>query len=182
MWHFDLLVSEFSHLELRFQCIIIDGVTETARGLMNFVKKSVLKTSTEFNLYCYYHGGLDWIEIIKIIIATGYLEHPYLANEEHLCNACGLVLAKTDSIVNFREAIQRGTFQWPQEYWEIYCKGELADLLNPYRSTAMRFCLNHMVLDAMQHVMDVFSLLSRIEDQKVFKLLAVPQVFWIDGI
>jgi phytoene/squalene synthetase len=114
---------------------------------------------------------------MKMVAAADHLEYPYLANEVHLCNSAGLLLAKTQAIAEFTTAKNQNQSPLPREYWEIYCDGELAELLNPDKGVAAKFFVNHMILDAMRHIPDVFNLLSRLESSLVFRLLAIPQVW-----
>ncbi|PJF17957.1 Squalene synthetase [Paramicrosporidium saccamoebae] len=176
MWHFDLLLSEFQCIESHLQAIILEGVARTAEGLADLLKRFSLRTAAEYNLYCHFHGGLHWIVLMKMVAAAGRLEYPYLANEVHLCNSAGLLLAKTRVIAEFTTVANPNRSPLPREYWEIYCEGELAELLNPDKGIATRFFVNHMILDAMRHIPDIFHLLSRLESPLVFRLLAIPQL------
>lgn len=52
----------------------------------------------------------------------------------------------------------------------------MADLADPKNLPQALRCLNHMIADALNHVPDVFTFMSRIKEQSVFNFCAIPQV------
>lgn len=171
LWHFDLLVSEFYHLQESFGKILLDGISRAADGFYSVIKIGDSCESTlEFNLKCHYNGGLLWIIILRIISGL-QLEPVYLSNEEHLCNAVGVFVTKVDLINRFRDNDLLSTI--PKDIWGIYTEGDLTDLYIHANRHQKLFCLNHLVLDALRHVPDIISLLSRLEDLSVFRLVAL---------
>lgn len=64
------------------------------------------------------------------------------------------------------------------QIWQLYA-GRLDDLAQPKNRTQAIACLNHLVADALGHVPDVFTYMSRLHDQAVFNFCAIPQVMAI---
>lgn len=56
---------------------------------------------------------------------------------------------------------------------------DLGELKNDdKRATAGLACLNHFVANALEHIPDVLSYMSRIRDPKIFRFCAIPQVWF----
>ncbi len=64
---------------------------------------------------------------------------------------------------------------WPREIWGRYAKS-LEDFRDPSNRTAALHCLNHMIVDALQHVPYCMQYMSALRHPDVFKFCAIPQV------
>ena len=63
----------------------------------------------------------------------------------------------------------------PAQAWSQFA-GRLEDLAQPEKLESALSCLNLLVTDALRHVPDVISYLSRLRNQSVFNFCAIPQV------
>ena len=59
--------------------------------------------------------------------------------------------------------------------WGKYGK-EQADLLKDGSLSDARACLNELITNALQHIPDVLTYMSRLKNQSVFNFCAIPQV------
>ncbi|XP_067386481.1 squalene synthase-like [Emydura macquarii macquarii] len=62
--------------------------------------------------------------------------------------------------------------------WSRYAK-ELSDLAKPENIDAAVQCLNELITNALQHIPDVLTYLSRLKNQRLFNFCAIPQVMAI---
>ena len=176
LWHLDLLLNEFAQLPLRYRQVIKEGISRAADGLNQFLGHNTLNTASEYSLFCHHYGGILTITLARIFAVSG-LESPLLGNEEHLSNAVGALSTKATLLTRFRELTASGVSKCPRNIWELYVKdGDTSVLMQPKHMVAMKFCVNHLVLDALRQLPDVYFLLSRLEDPQIFRLLAVDQV------
>lgn len=63
----------------------------------------------------------------------------------------------------------------PVQAWSKFA-GRLEDLAQPEKLECALSCLNLLVTDALRHVPDVITYLSRLRNQSVFNFCAIPQV------
>lgn len=176
LWHLDLLLSELVQLPLRYRQVIKEGISRVADGLNQFLGHSALNTASEYSLFCHHYGGIITITLARIFAVSG-LESPLLGNEEHLSNAVGALSTKATLLARFRELAASGVSRCPRNIWELYVEdGDLNVLMQPKHRVAMIFCVNHLVLDALRQLPDVYFLLSRLEDPQIFRLLAISQL------
>ena len=63
----------------------------------------------------------------------------------------------------------------PLQIWSKYVP-ELADMAKPQHRQDAVWCLNDMITDALAHIPDVFTYLSRLHNQSIFNFCAIPQV------
>ena len=59
--------------------------------------------------------------------------------------------------------------------WSKYAQ-ELKDLSEPEKRHDAVTCMNELIMNALGHVPDVITYLSRIQNQSVFNFCAIPQV------
>lgn len=175
VWHADLLQSQLSSLEAPIRKVLEEGVVRTAGMILRQLDRAKVRTISDYNLHCHALNGVLQITLAQIFAACG-TEGSYLGNGEHLSNALGLVNAKTHEILNFRTHAKLGMASWPRDIWGLYSVDDVGDFLRPGKERAFEYCLNTMILDALQHVPDVYCFLSRIDDPAVFRLFALEQV------
>lgn len=61
------------------------------------------------------------------------------------------------------------------QVWSRYAK-KLSDLAKPENIDGAVQCLNELITNALHHVPDVLTYLSRLKNQSVFNFCAIPQV------
>lgn len=61
------------------------------------------------------------------------------------------------------------------QVWSRYAK-KLSDLAKPENIDMAVQCLNELITNALHHVPDVLTYLSRLKNQSVFNFCAIPQV------
>ncbi|KAJ1658587.1 bifunctional farnesyl-diphosphate farnesyltransferase/squalene synthase [Dispira simplex] len=176
---YNVVIEQFMKLDLKFQAIIVDSAKRMGNGMADFSVKRVVSRD-DYELYCHYVAGLVGEGLSALFSASG-LEDPDLAKETELSNSLGLFLQKTNIIRDYLEDLQDTRQFWPKEIWGLYAKdlGELAEPRNEKQALA---CLNHMCMDALAHVPDVFAYLEKLRDPSVFRFVAIPQVMAIATI
>uniref|UniRef100_A0A3B3RMY2 Squalene synthase n=1 Tax=Paramormyrops kingsleyae TaxID=1676925 RepID=A0A3B3RMY2_9TELE len=127
--------------------------------------------------YCHYVAGLVGIGLSRLFSASR-LEDPEIGRDTELANSMGLFLQKTNIIRDYLEDQQEGRSFWPKDAWSQFA-AKLEDLAQPQNLNAALSCLNLLVTDALRHVPDVISYLTRLRNQSVFNFCAIPQVMAI---
>jgi farnesyl-diphosphate farnesyltransferase len=125
-------------------------------------------------LYCHYVAGLVGIGLSGLFAASG-CEHSTLEYQKTIANSMGLFLQKTNIVRDYYEDLESGRTFWPEEIWGKYAK-QLEDFKDSPESAKSRACLNHLVTDALQHVPDCVAYMKLIQNPKVFRFCAIPQV------
>ncbi|XP_018887627.1 squalene synthase isoform X3 [Gorilla gorilla gorilla] len=105
-------------------------------------------------------------------------EDPLVGEDTERANSMGLFLQKTNIIRDYLEDQQGGREFWPQEVWSRYVK-KLGDFAKPENIDLAVQCLNELITNALQHIPDVITYLSRLRNQSVFNFCAIPQVMAI---
>ncbi|MBN3318602.1 FDFT synthase, partial [Atractosteus spatula] len=127
--------------------------------------------------YCHYVAGLVGIGLSRLFSAS-QLEDPEVGRATDLANSMGLFLQKTNIIRDYLEDQKEGRAFWPKEAWSQFA-ARLEDFAQPQHLDSALSCLNLLVTDALHHVPDVISYLSRLRNQSVFNFCAIPQVMAI---
>lgn len=154
--------------------MIYESAKEMATGMCKFLKKKI-ETLQDYNEYCYYVAGLVGIGLTKLFIASE-LEDVSLKDDMGIINSMGLLLQKTNIIRDFYQDLNENRCFWPKEVWSIYTD-DLKKLADD-RTKAVK-CLNHLIADAMSHIPDSLSYLSKLKTRSVFRFCAIPQVMAI---
>ncbi|XP_006864385.1 PREDICTED: squalene synthase isoform X3 [Chrysochloris asiatica] len=131
----------------------------------------------DFPTYCHYVAGLVGIGLSRLFSASE-LEDPIVGEDTKLSNSMGLFLQKTNIIRDYLEDQKEGREFWPQEVWSRYVK-KLGDFSKPENIDIAVQCLNELITNALQHLPDVITYLSRLRNQSIFKFCAIPQVMAI---
>ncbi|KAK1339626.1 hypothetical protein QTO34_018180 [Cnephaeus nilssonii] len=145
-------------------------------GMAEFLDKHVT-SEEEWDKYCHYVAPLVGIGLSRLFSASE-LEDPLVGEDIECANSMDLFLQKTNIIRNYLEDQQEGREFWLQEVWSKYVKklGDFAKLENIDLAVQ---CLNELIINALHHIPDVITYLSRLRNQSVFNFCAIPQVMAI---
>jgi farnesyl-diphosphate farnesyltransferase len=174
--HYDKVVRFFKSLDSRYRDVIVDITKKMGNGMADFAEKQVI-TVADYNLYCHYVAGLVGIGLSELFSVSG-LESPKLKEQHELSNSMGLFLQKTNIIRDYHEDLFSDRTFWPKEIWGNYAE-ELSWFAEHPNDKQSLNCLNHLVLDALQHVPDVIDYLRLLKEESVFRFAAIPQVMAI---
>lgn len=173
---FPTISLEFRKLGAGYQEVIVDICQRMGAGMAEYLEKRV-GSMEEWDKYCHYVAGLVGVGLSQLFSASR-LEDGEVGRDVELANSMGLFLQKTNIIRDYLEDQQDGRAFWPQEAWSKFAT-RLEDFAEPEHLSAGVSCLNLLVTDALRHVPDVISYLSRLRNQSVFNFCAIPQVMAI---
>ncbi|XP_049722391.1 squalene synthase isoform X1 [Elephas maximus indicus] len=173
---FPTISLEFRKLAEKYQTVIVDICRKMGFGMAEFLDKHVT-SEREWDKYCHYVAGLVGIGLSRLFSASE-LEDSVVGEDTELANSMGLFLQKTNIIRDYLEDQQEGREFWPQEVWSRYVK-KLSDFAKPENIDFAVQCLNELITNALHHIPDVITYLSRLRNQSVFNFCAVPQVMAI---
>ncbi|KAL4630458.1 squalene synthase isoform X1 [Arapaima gigas] len=173
---FPTISVEFRNLGQEYQDVISDICHRMGVGMAEFLEKRV-GSMKEWDKYCHYVAGLVGIGLSRLFSAS-QLEDPEVGQDTELANSMGLFLQKTNIIRDYLEDQQEGRSFWPKEAWGQFVS-QVEDLAQPQNLESALSCLNLLVADALRHVPDVISYLSRLRNQSIFNFCAIPQVMAI---
>ena len=173
---FNVVIEEFGKLPADIKDVIADITKQMGAGMSDFAAKDLkdVVSAHDYNLYCHYVAGLIGIGLSKLFWLSG-LEAKEVGNDPDVANSMGLFLQKTNIIRDFLEDLTEGRSWWPRDTWAKYTDS-LPSLSKPDNRTQALACLNDLITDALQHVPDVFTYMSRLRNQSVFNFCAIPQV------
>ncbi|OQV16171.1 Squalene synthase [Hypsibius exemplaris] len=174
--NFNIISSEFRNLAPVFQSVIADSCREMGYGMTVFLDAKI-DTYDQWDEYCHYVAGLVGIGLSKLFTASG-LENTVVGQDEAISNSMGLFLQKTNIIRDYYEDILQKRLFWPKQAWIKY-GNSLESLKDPRNLNNAVACLNELVTDALKHIPDVLTYLSRIRNQSVFNFCAIPQMMAI---
>ncbi|ELW61809.1 Squalene synthase [Tupaia chinensis] len=141
-------------------------------GMAEFLDEHVT-SEQEWDKYCHYVAGLLGIGLSHLFLASQF-EDPLVGEDVELANSMGLFLQKTTIIRDYLEDQREGREFWPQEVWSRYVK-KLEDFAKPENIDLAVQCLNELVTNALHHIPDVLTYLSRLRNQSVFNFCAIPE-------
>ncbi|XP_041106595.1 squalene synthase isoform X2 [Polyodon spathula] len=173
---FPTISLEFQNLGKDYQDVISDICHRMGVGMAEFLEKKVVSMQ-EWDKYCHYVAGLVGIGLSRLFSAS-QLEDPEVGRDTELANSMGLFLQKTNIIRDYLEDQKEGREFWPREAWSQFT-ARLCDFAQPQQLDSALCCLNLLVTDALRHVPDVLTYLSRLRNQSVFNFCAIPQVMAI---
>lgn len=171
--NFEKVIRVFKGLNPKYQHAIKDICARMGKGMAEFAEKKVT-TVAGYNLYCHYVAGLVGYGLSDLFSASG-LEDDDLQHQHQLSNSMGLFLQKTNIIRDYLEDLDSGRTFWPDEIWKKYANDLGHFKANPTAHESVS-CLNHMVMDALQHVPDSLIYLTKIKNPHIFRFCAIPQV------
>uniref|UniRef100_A0A8C8VI49 Squalene synthase n=1 Tax=Pelusios castaneus TaxID=367368 RepID=A0A8C8VI49_9SAUR len=173
---FPTISLEFRNLAKVYRDVIADICHKMGAGMAEFLEKKV-ESQQEWDKYCHYVAGLVGIGLSRLFSASE-LEDPIVGQDTELANSMGLFLQKTNIIRDYAEDQLEGREFWPREVWSRYVK-KLSDLAKPENIDVAVQCMNELITNALHHVPDVLTYLSRLKNQSVFNFCAIPQVMAI---
>ncbi|NXH97348.1 FDFT synthase, partial [Pachycephala philippinensis] len=173
---FPTISMEFRNLSKVYRDVISDICHKMGVGMAEFLEKKV-DSQHEWDKYCHYVAGLVGIGLSRLFSASE-LEDSIVGQDTDLANSMGLFLQKTNIIRDYLEDQLEGREFWPREVWSRYAK-KLSDLAKPENIDVAVQCLNELITNALHHVPDVLTYLSRLKNQSVFNFCAIPQVMAI---
>ncbi|XP_062981593.1 squalene synthase isoform X1 [Elgaria multicarinata webbii] len=174
--NFPTISLEFRNLAKVYRDVIADICHKMGLGMAEFLEKKV-DSEKEWDKYCHYVAGLVGIGLSRLFSASK-LEDPLVGQDTELANSMGLFLQKTNIIRDYLEDQLEGREFWPIEVWSKYVK-KLSDFAKPENLDKAVQCMNELITNALHHVPDVLTYLSRLKNQSVFNFCAIPQVMAI---
>lgn len=177
---FPSILKEYHKLKTEYQLVISEITEKMGNGMADYIEDEQfqndgIQTVKDYNLYCHYVAGLVGDGLTQLIVLAKF-GSPQLLEGSQLFESMGLFLQKTNIIRDYFEDLQDGRHFWPKEIWFQY--GETLDYFTR-DSVAGVHCINHLVLNAMEHIEDVMTYLSSISEQSSFQFCAIPQVMAI---
>nr|XP_028581014.1 squalene synthase isoform X1 [Podarcis muralis] len=173
---FPTISLEFRNLAKIYRDVIADICHKMGLGMAEFLEKKV-DSEKEWDQYCHYVAGLVGIGLSQLFSASK-LEDPIVGQDTELANSLGVFLQKVNIIRDYLEDELEGREFWPKEVWSKYAK-KLSDLTKPENIDKAVQCMNELITNALHHVPDVLTYLSRLKNQSVFNFCAIPQVMAI---
>ena len=174
--NYDKVIRAFQSIDSKFQNVITEICQKMGAGMADYANAEIISIN-DYNSYCHYVAGLVGVGLSKIFVASN-LEDETLQFEETLSNAMGVFLQKTNIVRDYKEDLVESRTFWPKEIW-----GQYSTTLNHFttdpKGQKSISCLNHMVNDALHHVIDCLEYLKKIKNERVFKFCAIPQVMAI---
>jgi len=153
--------------------------------MVEFLGKTSMDTTEEYDSYCHYVAGLVGIGLSQIFTISGS-EFNDLTKYETLSNSMGLLLQKTNIIRDIKEDYDEKRYWWPKD---IVCKhfssmddifgnrGEAGDATGILVITEKHTdLLNEMIMNALRHIPESIEYLSLVKNNTNFKFCAIPQI------
>ena len=179
---FNSILHEFHRLNKDYRDVIIKITKEMGNGMADYIldeefNLNGVQTIKDYDMYCHYVAGLVGDGLTHLMVIAKFAS-PELIKQPELFESMGLFLQKTNIIRDYAEDIEAGRSFWPKEVWSIY-GNKLTDFQSSTNTQQGVFCINHLVLNALEHVNDVLTYLSFIQEQSSFQFCAIPQVMAI---
>jgi farnesyl-diphosphate farnesyltransferase len=171
--HYYKVSSAFNRLHPKYQTVILHVCRAMGAGMAYFSERKIV-TSADFDLYCHYVAGLVGYGLSGLFSASGY-EDERLKNQLRISNAMGLLLQKTNITRDYHEDMQQGRIFWPEALWKQYTDDFGWFTANAAHPDALN-CLMEMINDALRHVPDCLQYLRLLQNKKIFRFCAIPQV------
>jgi farnesyl-diphosphate farnesyltransferase len=171
--NYDKIVHVFLTINQENQLIITDICRKMGAGMAHFVENEI-DTVKNYNLYCHHVAGLVGVGLSKMFLASGLEKNDFL-NQEEISSSMGLFLQKTNIVRDYKEDLEENRIFWPKEIWRTYASKFSEFSTNPLHEQSIS-CLNHMVNDALSHVIDCLEYLRHLSNENIFKFCAIPQV------
>ncbi len=174
MLHFDIIIREYQKLDSAYKEVITEITKEMAIGMNKYAHKNV-ESYNDWDDYCYYVAGLVGIGLSKLFLASK-LETSSKLESNDLSNEMGLFLQKTNITRDFAEDLEMGRIFWPEASW----KNKATNLKELQSSEPKGLAaLNEVVINALNHVPACLDYLHCLQNEKVFRFCAIPQLMAI---
>uniref|UniRef100_A0A8C5MKF7 Squalene synthase n=1 Tax=Leptobrachium leishanense TaxID=445787 RepID=A0A8C5MKF7_9ANUR len=171
---FPTISAEFRNLASVYQEIIADTCRRSGAGLARFLEQKV-KTLQEWDDYGHYSFGL--VDMGYYCVCAAFEQKDALIEQDtKLLNSMGLLMQKTNTIRDYLEDQVDGREFWPRAVWSKYAM-KLSDFSDPENIVPAVQCLNELITNALQHVPDVLTFLSRLRVHCFFTCCAVPHIY-----
>ncbi|AHY77885.1 AQG_2a_G0025650.mRNA.1.CDS.1 [Saccharomyces cerevisiae] len=179
---FESILIEFHKLKPEYQEVIKEITEKMGNGMADYIldenyNLNGLQTVHDYDVYCHYVAGLVGDGLTRLIVIAKFANESLYSNEQ-LYESMGLFLQKTNIIRDYNEDLVDGRSFWPKEIWSQYAP-QLKDFMKPENEQLGLDCINHLVLNALSHVIDVLTYLASIHEQSTFQFCAIPQVMAI---
>ena len=167
----------FKTLPEYHQEIIIETIKNIGNGMGEYSNRD-LTSGTEnkydFEEYNIKISGELAVGFTKQFIGTNLEANSFNSDGDNiLANKMGCFLKKTNIIRDYYKDLLNKKSYWPNDVWSLYRKtlpelrfGESSDVA----------CLNHMITDALEDIPFCIEYLSKIQNPKVFRFCAIPQI------
>jgi farnesyl-diphosphate farnesyltransferase len=174
----------YKQLHYNYRDVIKNITKDMAKGMVEFLDKTSINTTEEYDSYCHYVAGLVGIGLSQIFTLSG-LEFNDLTKNETLSNSMGLFLQKTNIIRDVKEDYDEKRYWWPKDivskhflnmddiFGKIKDSKEAEEFVFTNKHADL---LNEMIMNALQHIPDSIEYLSLIKNNSNFKFCAIPQV------
>jgi len=185
----------YKQLHSKYRDVIKNITHEMAKGMVEFLDKSSMDTTEEYDSYCHYVAGLVGIGLSQIFTLSGS-EFNDLTKHDNLSNSMGLFLQKTNIIRDVKEDYDEKRYWWPKDIvskhfssmGDIFAnrggvgveggeekkkEDETKELTITTKHTDL---LNEMIMNALRHIPDSIEYLSLVKNNSNFKFCAIPQV------
>jgi farnesyl-diphosphate farnesyltransferase len=173
MLHYYKVARAFNRLHLKYRTVIKDICQTMGEGMADFAQRKVI-TAADYDLYCHYVAGLVGYGLSGLFSASGF-EDERLKEQLHISNAMGLLLQKTNITRDYHEDMLQGRIFWHESVWKKYAEDFSWFFQNSHHPDALN-CLVEMVNDALGHLPDCLHYLRLLQNKKVFRFCAIPQV------
>uniref|UniRef100_A0A8C0HAV1 Squalene synthase n=1 Tax=Chelonoidis abingdonii TaxID=106734 RepID=A0A8C0HAV1_CHEAB len=173
---FPTISLEFRNLAKVYRDVIADICHKMGAGMAEFLQKKV-ESLQEWDKYCHYIVGLVGTGLSRLFSVLE-LEDPIIGQDTELANSMGIFIEKTIIIRDYLEDQLAGREFWPREVWSRYAK-KLSDLAKPENIDVAVQCMNELIINALHHIPNILTYLSRLKTQSVFNFCAIPQVMAI---
>jgi farnesyl-diphosphate farnesyltransferase len=171
----------YKQLHPKYRDIIKNITHDMAKGMVEFLDKSSIETTEEYESYCHHVAGLVGIGLSQIFTLSG-LEFNDLTKYESLSNSMGLFLQKTNIIRDVKEDYDEKRYWWPKDIVSKHFSnmdnifgnsGETGELTITNKHIEL---LNEMIMNALRHIPDSIEYLSLVKNNSNFKFCAIPQI------
>ena len=174
----------YKELHSKYRDVIKNITHEMAKGMVEFLDKSSMDTTEEYDSYCHYVAGLVGIGLSQIFTLTG-TEFNDLTKHDNLSNSMGLFLQKTNIIRDVKEDYDEKRYWWPKDIVSKHFSnmdnifgnsgetGETGELTITNKHIEL---LNEMIMNALRHIPDSIEYLSLVKNNSNFKFCAIPQI------
>ncbi len=174
--NYDKVSRAFLSIDKKYRDIISDICQKMGSGMADFVEVEI-HTLKDYDLYCHHVAGLVGVGLSQIF-SVSEIEDNDLKFQNTLSNSMGLFLQKTNIIRDYKEDLEENRTFWPKEIWSLYASN-LETFSKAPKTLNSISCLNHLVNNALNHVIDCLEYLKKIKHIEVFKFCAIPQVMAI---
>ena len=151
-------------------------------GMAEYTERGIIESSKDWDKYCYFSKGLEYLGLSQLFYISG-IESEWFRSplSEKLANSIGLLIHKSENICKFKEDILKTKIFWPKEIWSMYTK-KLENFKDIQYIQSATECLNHLITNALEHVVDGMEYLSMITNPSILLFVSVPFLVAIETL